>query len=214
MAKLNGKVAVVTGSSKGIGASIARRFATEGASVVANYASSREGAERVVTVIARQNGKAIAIQAHIANETDIRHLFSEAKKAFDRVDIRVNHAGIHEISAIENVTPEHFHKMFNLNVLGLILAWQEAVKHFGSAGGNIINIRSVASKAALATTSVYSATKAVGIAGSGFRKQFESQTPLGRIGQPEDVAPVAVFLASQDSGWITGETVYAFGEDR
>ena len=249
MAKLNGKVAVVTGASKGIGAAIARRLAAEGALVVVNYATSREGAERVVADITSRGGTAIAVQANIAKETDIRQLFAEAKKAFDRVDILVNNAGIYEFAALEEVTPELFHRMFDLNVLGLILASQEAVKHFGSAGGSIINISSVASTAALATTSVYSATKAAvdaltrtlakelgprkirvnainpgmvetegvhaaGIAESDFRKQIESQTPLGRIGQPEDIAPVAVFLASADSGWITGETVHVSGGDR
>jgi len=249
VAKLNGKVAVVTGASKGIGAAIARRLAAEGALVVVNYATSREGAERVVADITSRGGTAIAVQANIAKETDIRQLFAEAKKAFDRVDILVNNAGIYEFAALEEVTPELFHRMFDLNVLGLILASQEAVKHFGSAGGSIINISSVASTAALATTSVYSATKAAvdaltrtlakelgprkirvnainpgmvetegvhaaGIAESDFRKQIESQTPLGRIGQPEDIAPVAVFLASADSGWITGETVHVSGGDR
>ena len=248
-AKLKGTVAIVTGASKGIGAAIARHLAAEGAAVVVNYASSREGAERVVADIASKGGKAIAVQANIAKEADIRRLFAEARNKFDRLDILVNNAGIYEFAALENVTSEHFHRMFDLNVLGLILASQEAVKHFGSAGGSIINISSVASTAALATTSVYSATKAAvdavtrtlakelgprkirvnsinpgmvetegvhaaGIADSDFRKQVESQTPLGRIGQPEDIGPVAVFLASSDAGWITGETIHVSGGDR
>lgn len=247
--KLTGKVAIVTGASKGIGASIARQLGAEGAAVVVNYASSREGAERVVADITSKGGKALAVQADMSKETDIRRLFAETKKAFDRLDILVNNAGIYEFAALEYVTPVLFHRMFDLNVLGLILASQEAVKHFGSAGGGIINISSVASTAALATTSVYSASKAAvdavtrtlakelgprnirvnainpgmvetegvraaGIADSDFRKQIEAQTPLGRIGQPEDIAPVAVFLASPDSGWITGETIHVAGGDR
>jgi 3-oxoacyl-[acyl-carrier protein] reductase len=244
--KLAGKVAVVTGASKGIGASIALHLAAEGAAVVVNYSSSKEGADRVVGEITGKGGKAIAVQANVAKEADIRRLFAEARKAFGPLDILINNAGIYEFAPLENVTAEHFHKMFDLNVLGLILASQEAVKHFGPAGGNIVNISSVAATAALPTTSVYSATKAAvdavtkslakelgprnirvnsinpgmvetegvhaaGIADSDFRKQIESQTPLGRIGQPRDVAPAAVFLASADSAWITGETLYISG---
>jgi len=244
--KLAGKVAVVTGASKGIGASIALHLAAEGAAVVVNYSSSKEGADRVVGEITGKGGKAIAVQANIAKEADIRRLFAEARKAFGPLDILVNNAGIYEFQPLENVTAEHFHKMFDLNVLGLILASQEAVKHFGPAGGNIVNISSVAATAAMPSTSVYSGTKAAvdavtkslakelgrrnirvnsinpgmietegvhaaGIADSDFRKQIESQTPLGRIGQPQDVAPAAVFLASSDSAWITGETLYISG---
>ena len=244
--KLAGKVAVVTGASKGIGASIALHLAAEGAAVVVNYSSSKEGADRVVGEITGKGGKAIAVQANVAKEADIRRLFAEARKAFGPLDILINNAGIYEFAPLESVTAEHFHKMFDLNVLGLILASQEAVKHFGPAGGNIVNISSVAATAALPTTSVYSATKAAvdavtkslakelgprnirvnsinpgmvetegvraaGIADSDFRKQIESQTPLGRIGQPRDVAPAAVFLASSDSAWITGETLYISG---
>jgi len=244
--KLEGKVAVVTGASKGIGASIALHLAAEGAAVVVNYNSSKEGADRVVGEITSKGGKAIPVQANVAKEADIRRLFAETRKAFGHLDILVNNAGIYEFAPIEIVTAEHFHKMFDLNVLGLILASQEAVKHFGPAGGNIVNISSVAATAALPTTSVYSATKAAvdavskslakelgprhirvnsinpgmvetegvraaGIADSDFRKQIESQTPLGRIGQPQDIAPAAVFLASSDSAWITGETLYISG---
>jgi 3-oxoacyl-[acyl-carrier protein] reductase len=244
--KLTGKVAVVTGASKGIGASIAKHLADEGAAVAVNYATSREGAERVVAEITGQGGKAIAVQANVAKEPDIRRLFAEAKKAFGRIDILVNNAGVYEFAPLEHVTAEHFHKMFDLNVLGLILASQEAVKHFGPAGGNIVNISSVVATAALPNASVYSATKAAvdavtkslakelgprsirvnainpgmvetegvrsaGIANSDFRKQTELQTPLGRIGQPQDIAPAAVFLASADSGWITGETLHIAG---
>lgn len=244
--KLAGKVAVVTGASKGIGASIALHLAAEGAAVVVNYASSKEGAERVVTEIVRKGGKAVAVQANVAKQSDIQRLFFETKIAFGNLDILVNNAGIYEFAPLESVTPEHFHKMFDLNVLGLILASQEAVKHFGPAGGNIVNISSVAATAALPNTSVYSATKAAvdavtkslakelgprnirvnainpgmvetegvhaaGISSSDFRKQTELQTPLGRIGQPQDIAPAAVFLASDDSGWITGETLHIAG---
>jgi 3-oxoacyl-[acyl-carrier protein] reductase len=244
--KLAGKVAVVTGASKGIGASIALHLAAEGAAVAVNYATSKEGADRVVGEIVRKGGKAIAVQANVARPTDIERLFSETKKAFGRLDILVNNAGIYEFAPLENLTPELFHKMFDLNVLGLLLASQQAVKHFGPAGGNIINISSVAATLAPPTTSVYSATKAAvdavtrslakelgprnirvnsinpgmvetegvhtaGIAESDFRKQTEAQTPLGRIGQPQDIAPAAVFLASSDSAWLTGETLYISG---
>ena len=244
--KLTGKVAIVTGASKGIGASIAKRLADEGAAVVVNYASSKEGADRVVAEISSKGGKAIAVQANVAKEVDIRRLFAEAREAFGRLDILVNNAGIYEFAPLENVTAEHFHKMFDLNVLGLILASQEAVKHFGASGGNIVNISSVAATAAPATGSVYSATKAAvdavtkalakelgprkirvnsinpgmvetegthsaGITESEFRKRTEESTPLGRIGQPQDIAPAVVFLASPDSSWITGETLYVTG---
>ena len=246
MHKLEGKVAVVSGASKGIGASIAKHMAAEGAAVVVNYASSNEGANRVVAEIEKNGGRAIAVQADVAKKADIERLFSEAKKAFGKIDILVNNAGIYEFSPIEGVTEEHFHKQFNLNVLGLILASQEAVKHFGSSGGSIINISSGASTIAPANTSVYSATKAAvdavtrslakelgsrnirvnsinpgvvetegvhaaGIMESDFRKQVESQTPLGRIGQPQDIAPAAVFLASSDSAWMTGESLLITG---
>ena len=244
--KLAGKVAVVTGASKGIGAAIAKQLAAEGASVVVNYASSKEGADRVVGEIETNGGKAIAVHANVAKKAEIERLFSAAKEAFGKLDILVNNAGIYEFSPLVGVTEEHFHKQFNLNVLGLILASQEAVKHFGSAGGSIINISSVASTTAPANTSVYSATKAAvdavtrslakelgprnirvnsinpgmvetegvhaaGIMESDFRKDVESRTPLGRIGQTEDVAPAAGFLASTDSAWITGESLLIAG---
>jgi len=244
--KLKGKVAVVTGASMGIGAAIAKHLAAEGAAVVVNYASSKEGAERVVAEIARKGGKAVAVQANVAKPADIQRLFSEAKKAYGQLDILVNNAGIYEFAPLEKVTAEHFHKHFDLNVLGLILASQEAVKHFGPAGGSIINISSVAATSAPPNASVYSGTKAAvnavtkalaselgprnirvnsinpgmvetegvhaaGIAESDFRKQIEAQTPLGRIGQPQDIAPAAVFFASADSAWITGETLYISG---
>jgi 3-oxoacyl-[acyl-carrier protein] reductase len=246
MSKLKGKVAIVTGASKGIGASIAKHLAAEGATVVVNYSSSKEGADRVVAEITAKGGRALAVQANIANQADIQRLFAETKKAFGQLDILVNNAGIYEFAPIGDVTPAHFHKMFDLNVLGLLLASQEATKYFGSAGGSIINISSVASTLTSPTASVYSATKAAvdavtkslakelgprrirvnsinpgmvetegvhaaGIAAGDFRKQMEAMTPLGRIGQPADIAPAAVFLASADSGWITGETLFISG---
>ena len=158
--KLSGKVAVVTGASKGIGAAIAKHLADDGAAVVVNYSSSKEGADRVVAEIKSQGGKAIAVQANVAKKADLERLFSEAKRAFGALDILVNNAGIYEFMPLENVTEEHFHKQFNLNVLGLILASQEAVKHFGPAGGSIVNIGSVASTARFPTAAVYCATKA------------------------------------------------------
>jgi 3-oxoacyl-[acyl-carrier protein] reductase len=244
--KLTGKVAVVTGASKGIGASIALHLAAEGAAVVVNYSSSKAGADRVVGEIVRKGGKAVAVQANLAKPADIERLFAEAKTAFGKLDILVNNAGIYEFAPLENVTAEHFHKQFDLNVLGLLLASQQAVKHFGPTGGSIINISSVVATKAVPNGSVYSATKAAveavtrslaqelgprkirvnsinpgmveteglgsaGIAESDFRKQIEAATPLGRIGQPQDIAPAAVFLASADSSWITGETLYISG---
>jgi len=244
--KLEGKVAVVTGASKGIGAEIARRLAADGAAVAVNYSSSKEGADRVVAEITKAGGKAVAVHANVSKPADIPRLFAETKKAFGRVDILVNNAGIYEFLPLEQVTPEHFHRQFDLNVLGLILASQEAVKHFGTDGGSIINVSSVAGTVGLPMASVYSATKAAidavtralskelgprkirvnsinpgmveteGVQASGlgegdFRKQVEAQTPLGRVGQPNDIAPVAAFLASAAAGWITGETIHISG---
>ncbi len=244
--KLAGKVAVVTGASKGIGASIAKHLAAEGAAVVVNYASSKEGADNVVAEISAEGGKAVAVKANVAKKADIGQLFAETKRAFGRVDILVNNAGIYEFSPLEGITEEHFHKQFDLNVLGLLLTTQEAVRHFGPTGGSIINISSSASTLTPPNTSVYSATKgavdavtrslakelgprkirvnainpgmvvtegvrAAGLHESDFRKQLESQTPLGRIGDVRDIAPAAVFLASGDSAWITGETFVITG---
>src|SRR5213594_2997901 len=158
MSKLQDKVAIVTGASKGIGASIAKHLAAEGAAVVVNYATSKEGADRVVAEIAGSGGKAIAVQANVAKQAEIQYLFAETKKAFGRLDILVNNAGIYEFLPLESVTAEQFHKMFDLNVLGLILASQEAVKHFGPDGGSIVNISSVASQG-IPSASVYSGTK-------------------------------------------------------
>ena len=243
---LAGKVAVVTGASKGIGAEIARQFAAAGASVVVNYASSKQDADRVVSQIVQKQGKAIAIQADMSKPTDVRRLFEESKQAFGPLDVLVNNAGVYVFAPLEEVTPEFFHKQFDLNVLGLILASQEAARQFGDRGGNIINISSVASTATPPTASVYSATKAAvdavtktlakelgsrkirvnsinpgmietegtksgGITSSDFEKQMIQQTPLGRIGQPNDIAPVALFLASAGSSWITGESLFVAG---
>ncbi len=249
MGRLAGKVAVVTGASKGIGAAIAQRLAAEGAGVVVNYASSKEDADRVVSRIAAGGGNAVAVQANLANEADLRRLFADAAKAYGRIDILVNNAGVYEFAPLEQVTPEHFHRMFDLNVLGLLLGTQEAVRRMGPAGGCVINISSVAASARLPNAAVYSATKAAvdavtrslsvelgplgvrvnsvnpgmveteglhaaGIAASDFRKQIEAQTPLRRIGQPQDIAAVVTFLASDEAGWITGETLYASGGQR
>jgi 3-oxoacyl-[acyl-carrier protein] reductase len=247
--KLKAKVAVVTGASKGIGAEIALQLAAEGAAVVVNYARSKEGAERVVAQIAAKGGKAKAVQADVAKKADIQRLFAETKAAFGRPDILVNNAGIYDFLPLEAITEEHFHKQFDLNVLGLLLTTQEAVKHFGPSGGSVVNISSVVATLAPPNGSVYSGTKAAvnaitkslakelgprkirvnainpgmveteglhaaGIPESDFRRQVEAQTPLGRIGQPQDIAPAAVFLASSDSGWITGETLYISGGNR
>jgi 3-oxoacyl-[acyl-carrier protein] reductase len=239
--KLSGQVAVVTGASKGIGASIAVHLAAQGAAVAVNYSSSKEGADRVVSEIVGNGGKAVAVQANLAKEADVKRLFEQTVKAFGpRLDILVNNAGVYEFLPLEQITPQHFHKMYDLNVLGLLLTTQEAVKHMPN-GGTVINISSIASRSGPATTSVYSGTKAAvdaitralaaelgprkirvnslnpgmvetegvrsaGFHESDFRKFVESQTPLGRIGQPVDIAPAAVFLASSDSSWITGET--------
>jgi len=244
--KLQGQVAVVTGASKGIGAAIAEHLAAAGAAVVVNYASSKAGAEAVVNRIRNADGKAAAVQADVSKPDDVRRLFAETKKAFGKLDILVNNAGVYEFAPLEAISSDHFHKHFNLNVLGLLLTTQEAVKHFGPAGGSIINMSSFAATSAPPSTSVYSGTKAAvnaitrslaqelgprkirvnaispgvveteglhaaGISGSDFQRQIETQTPLGRISQPQDVAPAVVFLASPDSAWITGENLYVSG---
>ena len=246
MGKLKDQVAVVTGASKGIGAGIAKALAAEGASVVVNYSSSKSGADKVVADITSKGGKAVAVQGDVSKQADITRLFAETKKAYGRLDILVNNAGVYDFAPIEAVTEDSFHKQFNLNVLGLILSSQAAVKHFGPAGGNIINISSVVSTIAPPNTSVYSATKGAvdavtkslakelgprkirvnsinpglvitegvqgaGFEGSDFQKDFEAKAPLGRVGRPEDIAPAAVFLASNDSAWLTGETLVISG---
>ncbi len=244
--KLEGKVAVVTGASKGIGAGIARALADEGASVVVNYSSSKQGANRVVAEISGRGGKAIAVQGDVSKQADIERLFSEAKKAFGRLDILVNNAGVYELGPLEEVTEDLFHKHFNLNVLGLLLTTKEAVKHLGPEGGSVINIGSGASSLRPANSTVYTATKAAvdaitgvlakelgprkirvnsinpgmieteglhsaGFIGSDFQKMVETQAPLGRMGQPDDIAPTAVYLASSDSKYMTGEALLVSG---
>jgi len=244
--KLAGKVAVVTGASKGIGAAIAKALGAEGAAVVVNYSSSKADGEGVAKEIAALGGKAVALQASLAKPEETERLFVESNKVFGPVDILVNNAGIYEFSPLEKVTPEHFHKHFNLNVLGLLLASQAAAKQFDGSGGSIINVSSVVSTLAVPEAAVYSGTKgavdaitrslaaelgprrirvnairpgmvetegtrSAGIAESEMRKQVEAQTPLRRIGQPQDIAGAAVFLASDDSSWITGETFVISG---
>ena len=247
--KLAGKVAVVTGASKGIGAQIAKELAAEGAAVVVNYASSKAGADKVVSEIASSGGKAIAVQGDVAKKADINRLFSETKKAFGKVDILINNAGIYEMFPLEEVTEERFHKQFNLNVLGLLLTTQEAVKHFGNEGGSVVNVSSVVSTLGLPGGSIYCGTKAAvdavtrslakelgprkirvnsinpgmvetegtqsaGIIESDFKKQYVAMAPLGRIGKPDDIAPAVVFLASPESSWMTGETMFITGGNR
>jgi 3-oxoacyl-[acyl-carrier protein] reductase len=249
MSKLQNKVAIVTGASKGIGASIARHLAAEGAAVVVNYASSKEGADRVVSEITGKGGKAVAVQADISKQADIDRLFVETKNAFGQLDILVNNAGIFEFAPLEGITADHFHRQFDVNVLGVLLASQKAVEAFGPEGGSIINISSGISQAPQPGAAVYSATKAAldavtislskelgprkirvnslspgmvetegwhsaGFKDSDMHKQIVSQTPLGRIGQPDDIGPVAVFLASDDSRWISGEAILVAGGSR
>jgi 3-oxoacyl-[acyl-carrier protein] reductase len=246
--KLNGKVAVVTGASKGIGAGIAKQFAADGAAVVVNYASSKTDADKVVDEITKHGGKAVAVQGDVAKKAEVEKLFAATEKAFGKIDILVNNAGVYQFAPLEEITEEEFHREFNTNVLGMMLATQEALKHFNPAGGSVINIGSLASSLTPPTAVVYNATKGAvdaitrtlakelgprkirvnsinpgmvvtegTVAGgyshteSDFRKALESQTPLGRIGQTEDIAPAAVFFASEDSKWITGETLLIAG---
>lgn len=246
MKKLTGKVAVVTGASKGIGAAIAKQLAADGASVVVNYATSREGAEKVVSEIAAAGGKAIAVGASVASESDVDSLFAEASKAYGRVDILVNNAGVYGFAPLQDVTAGEYKRQYDTNVLGLLLTTKAALPHFPSEGGSVINISSVASALAPAASSVYSSTKgavdtitktlakelgprkirvnainpgyiitegthSAGIVGSDFEANAIASTPLGRAGQPDDVAPPVSFLASDDARWITGETIFVSG---
>lgn len=246
MKKLTGKVAVVTGASKGIGAAIAKQLAADGASVVVNYATSREGADKVVGEITKAGGHAVAIGGSVANENEIVTLFAEAKKAYGKVDILVNNAGVYAFAPLEQVTADDYKRQFDTNVLGLLLATKRALPYFPSEGGSVINISSVASALAPATTSVYSSTKgavdtitkslakelaqrkirvnainpgyvvtegthSAGITGGDFEKGAIASTPLGRAGQPDDIAPPVSFLASDDARWITGETIFVSG---
>jgi 3-oxoacyl-[acyl-carrier protein] reductase len=244
--KLTGKTALVTGASKGIGASIAKHLAAEGAAVVVNYSSSKTGADKVVAEISAAGGKAVAIHGDVAKPADITRLLAETKTTFGKLDILVNNAGVYEFAPLEAITPEHFHRQFNINVLGLLLTTQEAVKLFPESGGSIINIGSVVSSITPPASAVYTGTKGAvdaitgvlskelgprkirvnslnpgvvetegthtaGIIGSDMEKHAVSQTPLERSGQPADIASIAVFLASDDSAWLTGEAIRASG---
>jgi len=246
MSDLTGKTAVVTGASKGIGAAIAKGLAKAGASVVVNYASSREGADKVVAEINAIGGQAIAIQADVAKADDLKRLFKQAWEAFGPLDVLVNNAGVYQFEALDAVTEAEFHRQFNTNVLGPILAAREALTYFSPDGGSIVNVSSVASELGMPTSVVYSGTKGaldavtrvlanelaprkirvntiapggvetegthtMGIIGTDFEKQMVDRTPLGRIGQPDDIAKLAVFLASNDAGWVTGERIAAAG---
>jgi len=246
MKKLENKVAVITGASKGIGAGIAKHLAAAGASVVVNYASAKAGADAVVAEITSNGGKAIAVQGNVSNEADVTRLFDETKKAFGAVDILVNNAGVYKFGGIEEINAEDFHKQFDTNVLGLLLTTQGAVKNFSADGGSIINIGSAVSNITPVGSSIYTATKSAvdaithvlakelgnkkirvnsinpgmvetegthtaGFIGSDFEAEIVRTAPLGRIGQPDDIADVAVFLASEDSRWLTGEILLASG---
>jgi 3-oxoacyl-[acyl-carrier protein] reductase len=245
MSKLKGKVAVVTGASKGIGAAIAKSLAAEGASVVVNYASSKSGARTVVDAITEAGGKAVAVKGDVSKASEAEGIIDAAIKNYGRLDILVNNSGVYEFTPIEAVTADEFHRIFNINVLGLLLTTQAAIKHI-SEGGSIINIGSLVSRITPAASSIYTGTKgavdaitgvlarelgskrirvnainpgivetegthAAGFVGGDLEKSLVSQTPLGRVGQPGDIASIAVFLASDDSGWVTGEQILAGG---
>ena len=246
MSKLTGKVAVVTGASKGIGAAIAKALAAEGASVVVNYASSREGAEKVVAEIVGQGGKAIAVRGDVSKAADVDAIFAATKNEYGKLDVLVNNAGVYAFGSLEQLTESELQRQFGTNVFGPLLATQAALKLFSDEGGSVINIGSGVSRIAPPQSVIYTATKSAldaithvlskdlgarkirvnsinpggvetegvhsaGFLGSDFMNGLITQTPLGRIGQPEDIARVAVFLASDDSGWITGETIIASG---
>jgi 3-oxoacyl-[acyl-carrier protein] reductase len=246
MSKLANKVAVVTGASKGIGADIAKSLAAEGASVVVNYASSKQGADKVVAAITAAGGKAIAVQGDVSRQADITRLFAETDKAFGKLDILVNNAGVYAFQPLDQITEESFHQQFNLNVLGLLLTTKEAAKYFNGEGGSVINISSAVTTLYPPGSSTYTATKAsvdaitvilskelgpkgirvnainpgmietegthtAGFIGSDFEKNLLAQAPLGRIGQVDDISPTAVFLASSDSKYMTGQTVNISG---
>ncbi len=245
MSSLQGKVALVTGASKGIGAGIARELAARGAAVAVNYSGSKTAAEKIVADIKAAGGNAIAVQANLADPDTIGPLVEKVARELGPINVLVNNAGVYEFGPIEAVTPEHFHKQFNINVLGLLLTTQAALRHFDPKGGSIINIGSVAAKGVPAA-SVYSATKGAldsvtvslaqefgpkkirvnslnpgmietegvhtaGFIGSDFHHEAIAKTPLGRIGQPQDVASIAAFLASDDAEWVNGQTIQAAG---
>lgn len=247
MSTLANKVAVVTGASKGIGAGIAKSLAAAGASVVVNYASSKEGADAVVEQIVANGGKAVAVKGDISKQADIDFLFEETKKAYGQVDILVNNAGVYEFGSLEQITEEHYNRQFNINVLGLLLTTQKAVSLFPATGGNVINISSGIAQSPFPNAAVYSATKGavdaiskslskelgsrnirvnslspglvqtegnVDLMGTDMHNAILAQTPLGRTGQPDDIGKVAVFLASEDSAWVSGEVLLAAGGQR
>lgn len=245
MSKLSGKVAIVTGASKGIGAAIAKALAAEGAAIVVNYASSKSGADAVVAAIASSGGKAVAVQGDVSRKADAQAIVDAAITQFGRLDILVNNSGVYEFASIDEITEEHFHRLFNINVLGTLLTTQAASKHLGD-GGSVINISSVASRITSPNSAVYTGTKGAvdaitgslarelgprnirvnainpglietegtktaNVVGSEMEQFIISQTPLGRVGQVQDIAPLAVFLASDDARWLTGETLIASG---
>jgi 3-oxoacyl-[acyl-carrier protein] reductase len=244
--RLENKVAVVTGGSKGIGAGIAKAFGAEGAAVVVNFSKDKAGADRVVDEITSQGGKAISVQGDVSKQSDAKRIIAEAKKTFGRLDVLVNNAGVYTFVPFEKFSEDEFHRQFNTNVLGTFLLIREAIDHFGPEGGSIINIGSTASSTTPPTLSIYVAAKsavdgitrvlakelgprkirinsvnpgatntegahASGVMGTDFERDLVAKTPLGRLGQPEDIARVAVFLASADSGWLTGEVLHASG---
>ena len=248
MTSLNGKVAVVTGASKGIGAGIAKTLAAAGAAVVVNYASDKQGADNAVAAIEQAGGKAVAVQGDVSQAADVERLFAEAKKAYGRVDVLVNNAGVFAFVPLEAITEDEFHRQFNINVLGTLLATREAAKYFGENGGSVVNLTSVASLGAIPTSSVYAASKSAvdaltrvlaaelapkkirvnavapgatateGAAAMGMPEEMQTamiaSIPLGRIGQPEDIAQSVLFLASDDAAWVTGERLTASGGQR
>ncbi|WP_337966881.1 glucose 1-dehydrogenase [uncultured Flavobacterium sp.] len=249
LGKLNGKVALITGASKGIGAGIAKAYANQGATVIVNYASSKSDADKVVQEITANGGKAIAIQGNVEKSADVKRIFEEIVKSFGKLDILVNNAGVYKFAGIDDITEESFHNMFNINVLGSILTIQQAVKLFGDKGGVIINTGSIVSTLDMPTTLIYTQTKyavdamtrilakelgpknirinsinpglietegshSSGVMNGDAEKWHVSETPLGRVGKPEDIAKVVVFLASEDSYWITGETIAVSGGQR
>jgi 3-oxoacyl-[acyl-carrier protein] reductase len=246
MSSLKGKVALVTGASKGIGAAIARELAARGAAVAVNYSGSKAAAEKLVAEIEAAGGKTIAVQANVADPASVQPMVEAVAAQLGPIDVLVNNAGVYDFKPLEQITPEHFHKQFDLNVLGLLLVTQAAVAKFNPAGGSIINIGSIVGKYSAAYGSVYSASKgavdsitvslskelgprqirvnalnpgmveteglrSAGIIGSDFHTTVEKGTPMGRIGQPKDIATAAAFLASDDSGWLSGQTIYAAG---
>jgi 3-oxoacyl-[acyl-carrier protein] reductase len=249
MSNLQGKVAVVTGASKGIGAGIAKALGAAGASVVVNYASDKQGAEKAVADIKAKGGKAVAVQGDVSKTEDVKHLFQETQKAFGKLDVLVNNAGVYKFAPLEQVTAEEYQRQFNTNVLGPLQTTREALALFGAEGGSVINISSIVSRMGIPGSTVYAGTKGAldtitqvlaselgprkirvnsinpgmvesegthnaGFIGSDFQRNVEAQAPLGRIGQPEDVAKVAVFLASDESSWLTGERISASGGHR